>query len=103
MQYPDFTRWSPQELQKAELAAVDFINDNIGEIVGTFEKRVAIIKRLLALLKSDGIGFEQRMMYLSMVQELAEGLAESAREFFEIGCVPSVANMVQQIPGPSQS
>jgi len=103
MQYPDFTGWSPQELQKAELAAVDFLNDNIGEIVGTFEKRLAIIKRLLTLLKADGIGFEQRMMYLSMVQELAAGLADSAREFFEIGCVPSVANMVQQIPGPPQA
>lgn len=97
MQYPDFTKWSAQELQKAELAAMDFLKDNITEIAETFEKRLKIIQRILGLLKTEGISFEQRMMYLSMIQELATGLGDSAREFFEIGCVPSVANMVQQI------
>ena len=97
MQYPDFTKWSAQELQKAELAAMDFLNDNITEIAETFEKRLKILQRILGLLKTEGISFEQRMMYLSMIQELATGLGDSAREFFEIGCVPSVANMVQQI------
>lgn len=95
MEYPDFTKWSAQELQKAELAAVDFLNDNIVDIAGTFEKRLTIIRRMVGLLKSEGVGFEQRMMYLTMIEELSQGLAESAREFFDIGCVPSVANMLK--------
>ena len=95
MEYPDFAKWSPQELQKAELAAVDFLNDNVHDIAGTFEKRLAIIKRIVGLLKSEGVGFEQRMMYLTMIEELSSGLGQSAREFFEIGCLPSVANMLK--------
>ena len=96
MEYPDFSKWSPQELQKAELAAVDFLNDNVADIAGTFEKRLVIIRRIVGLLKSEGVSFEQRMMYLSMIEELSNGLGESAREFFEIGCIPSVANLLKQ-------
>lgn len=96
MEYPDFSKWSPQELQKAELAAVDFLNDNVADIAGTFEKRLTIIKRIVGLLKSEGVSFDQRMMYLSMIEELSNGLGESAREFFEIGCIPSVANLLKQ-------
>jgi len=95
MEYPDFAKWSPQELQKAELAAVDFLNDNVHDIAGTFEKRLAIIKRIVGLLKAEGVGFEQRMMYLTMIEELSAGLGQSAREFFEIGCLPSVANLLK--------
>lgn len=96
MEFPDFTKWSPQELQKAELAAVDFLNDNVVDIAGTFEKRLAIIKRIVGLLKTNGVTFEQRMMYLTMIEELSLGLSHSAHEFFDIGCGPSVANMLKE-------
>jgi hypothetical protein len=96
MEYPDFTSWSAQELQKAELAAVDFLNDNIVDIANTFEKRLLIIKRIVGLLRSEGVPFEQRMMYLTMIEELSQGLGQSAREFFDIGCIPSVANMLRR-------
>ena len=35
------------------------------------------------------------MMYLTMIEELSAGLGQSAREFFEIGCLPSVANLLK--------
>ena len=94
---PDFTKWSPQELQKAESAAISFLNNNIGEIAETFEKRVRLIRQVSARMKSDGVGFEERMMCLSIIQELSQGLEESAREFFEIGCQPSVAKMMTDL------
>jgi hypothetical protein len=96
MEYPDFDKWSQQELRKAELAAVDFLNDNIVDIAETFDKRLQILRRIVSLLKSEGIPFEQRMMYLTMIDELSHGLGQSAREFFDIGCIPSVANMLKQ-------
>lgn len=93
---PDFTRWSPRELQKAESAAIEFLNDNISAIASTFEKRLSLLSRITHRLKSAEAGFEERMMCLSMIQELSQGLEESAREFFEIGCQPSVANMMRR-------
>ena len=45
-------------------------------------------------MKSASVGFEERMLCLSMIQELSQGLEESAREFFEIGCQPSVARIM---------
>jgi hypothetical protein len=92
---PDFTNWSPRELQKAEAAAIEFLNSNITDIANTFEKRLSLLSRVTARLKSAESGFEERMMCLSTIQELAQGLEESAREFFEIGCQPSVANLIR--------
>ena len=92
---PDFSSWSTNELRNAEAAAVDFLNANIGQIATTFEKRIKLIRRVTAQMKDDGAGFEERMICLSMIQELSVGIGESAREFFEIGCQPRVANIVR--------
>ena len=92
---PDFTKWSARELQNAEVAAIDFLNDNVVDIAVTFEKRLGLMRRVAARMKSTEAGFEERMMCLSMIQELGQGLGESAKEFFEIGCQPSVANIVR--------
>ena len=94
---PDFTRWSPVELQRAQTAAIEFLNQNVTEIAVTFEKRLAIISQVIRRMKSANIGFEERMLCLSMIQELSQGLQESAREFFEIGCQPSVASLVKSL------
>ena len=93
---PDFTRWSPHELQKAQCAAIDFLNGNIGEIALTFEKRLSLIRQVTVRMKSADIGFEERMICLATIQELSQGLEESAREFFEIGCNPTVAHTVNR-------
>ncbi|MDQ6760259.1 MAG: hypothetical protein M3Z32_10410 [Acidobacteriota bacterium] len=92
---PDFAKWSDRELQNAENAAIHFLNQNIGDIAVTFEKRLRLIHRLAVRMKCARTGFEERMMCLSMIQELAQGLGDSAQEFFEIGCQPSVANIVR--------
>lgn len=92
---PDFTRWSSLELSKAEAAAIDFVNNNASEIAGTFESRICILQALAKGLKSKRLTFEDRMVYLSMIQELAQGLEQSAGEFFEIGCQPRVARMMR--------
>ncbi|MGI8428185.1 MAG: hypothetical protein ACR2OB_02530 [Solirubrobacteraceae bacterium] len=93
---PDFDQWLPHELRAAEAAAIEFLNDNIVDIATTFEKRLGLLQRVTAQLKADGTAFEERMMCLSMIQELAQGLEESAQEFFDIGCQPSVANIVRK-------
>ena len=92
---PDFTKWSSRELRNAEVAAIDFLNDNIESIAATFEKRLGLMRRTAARMRSSEAGFEERMMCLSMIQELAQGLADSAQEFFEIGCQTSVANILR--------
>lgn len=93
---PDFSRWSARELQKAEIAAIEFLNGNIQDIATTFDQRLNLMRRVTARMKSPDAGFEERMMCLSMIQELSAGLQESASEFFEIGCQPSVANLMRR-------
>lgn len=93
---PDFNRWSPQELQRAEAAAIDFLNTNIGDIALTFEKRLKLLRNVTSRMRCEDACFEERMLCLSMIQELSQGLEESAREFFEIGCQPSVAHLMKR-------
>lgn len=92
---PDYGSWTPRELKEAESAAIAFLNDNIEGIADTFDKRASMIRRVIGMMRSGDATFEERMMYLSLLQEIAASLSESARDFFEIGCVPRVANMVR--------
>ena len=92
---PDFTRWSPQELRKAEAAAMDFLNEHIVEIAQTFEKRLKLIRRVSARMTAEDACFEERMLCLSVIRELSQSLEQSASEFFEIGCQPAVAKLVR--------
>ncbi len=92
---PDFNSWSIQELHNAETAAIEFLNDNIGDIADTFDKRLALMRRVSLMMRSPDSGFEERMLYLSLLQEISQSVTESAREFFEIGCGPRVASIVR--------
>jgi len=92
---PDFASWTPRQLEEAENAAIKFLNENIEGIAETFDKRASLIRRVIALMRSGDATFEERMMYLSLLQEIANSVSESARDFFEIGCVPRVAHMIK--------
>lgn len=94
---PNFNRWSPRELQRAEAAAIEFLNANIGDIAQTFDRRLRLLRNVVTRMRCEDAGFEERMLCLSMIQELSQGLEESAREFFEIGCQPSVASLMKGI------
>jgi hypothetical protein len=96
---PDFGSWTPRELELAEVAAIDFLNENIDGIAETFDKRASLIRRVIAMMRSADATFEERMMYLSLLQEIAASVSESARDFFEIGCQPRVAHIVGEEPG----
>jgi hypothetical protein len=92
---PDFGSWTPRDLERAENAAIEFLNQNIDGIAETFDKRASLIHRVIVMMRSGDATFEERMMYLSLLQEIAASVSESARDFFEIGCVPREAHTVR--------
>jgi catabolite regulation protein CreA len=92
---PDFGSWTPRQLAAAENAAIEFLNQNINGIADVFDKRASLIRRVITMMRSGDATFEERMMYLSLLQEIAASVSESARDFFEIGCVPHVAHIVR--------
>src|SRR5579884_1522672 len=92
---PDFDRWSPQELQRAERAAMAFLDENIRDIADTLDRRIALLRRLTGLMRSSEATFDDRMLYLSMVEEIAISVGDSARDFFDLGSGPRVARLVR--------
>ena len=93
--FPDFERWSPQELQQAERVAMDFLTENIDGIADTFEQRIGLLRRLTGMLRDSETPFEDRMMYLSLLGEIATSVSDSARDFFNIGAGPGVAKIIR--------
>jgi hypothetical protein len=74
-----------------ESAEMEFLNANAGEIADAFDKRLRLIRQITARMKGPGIGFEERVICLSMIQELSHGLEESARELYQISAPASLA------------
>lgn len=95
--FPEYERWSPQELQQAERVAMEFLNENMAGIADTFDQRIALLRRLTGMLRSGDVSFEDRMLYLSLVQEIATSVSDSARDFFNIGCGPQVARIIRNV------
>jgi hypothetical protein len=48
------------------------------------------------MMRDSEATFEDRMLYLSLLEEIAVSVRESAHEFFEIGCIPRVASIVRE-------
>jgi hypothetical protein len=94
-EFSDYERWSPQELRKAEQVAMEFLQENVPGIADTFDQRIALLRRLVGMLRSDEASFEDRMLYLSLLDEIATSISESAREFFNIGSGPRVAKLIR--------
>ena len=97
---PDFSeyeRWSAQELQQAERVAMDFLNENMSGIADTFDQRIALLRRLVGMLRASSTTFEDRMLYLSLLHEIATSVSDSARDFFDIGCGPHVARIIRNV------
>ena len=78
-------------MQMNGTAEVEFLNANAGEIADAFDKRLRLIRHITARMKEEGVGFEERIVCLSMIQELSQGLEESARELYQISTPPSFA------------
>lgn len=95
-EFSDFERWSPQELRRAERVAMEFLQENIAGIADTFDQRIGLLRRLTGMLRSDEAGFEDRMLYLSLLDEIATSISESARDFFNIGSGPRVAKLIRE-------
>lgn len=95
-EFSDFERWSPQELQRAERVAMEFLDENIQGIADTFDQRIALLRRLTGMLRSGDCSFEDRMLYLSLLEEIATSVSDSARDFFNIGSGPRVAKLIRE-------
>ena len=93
----DFSRWSPGQLQRAETAAGAFLKGNISQIAYDFEKRLALIRQVTERMRMKDVSFEERVICLSMIEELSKGMEQTAHDLFELAVQPSVANMVHDI------
>jgi hypothetical protein len=94
-EFSDFERWSPQELRQAERVAMEFLQENVAGIADTFDQRIGLLRRLTGMMRSEDSTFEDRMLYLSLLDEIATSISESARDFFNIGSGPRVAKLIR--------
>ena len=93
-EFADFSLWSSGQLQRAETAASAFLKGNISQIAYNFEKRLGLIRQVTDRMRMKNVSFEERVICLSMIEELSKGMEQTAHDLFELAVQPSVANMV---------
>lgn len=93
----DFSCWSPGQLQRAETAAGAFLKTNMGKIAHDFEMRLRLIRQVTDRMRMANVSFEERMICLSMIEELSKGMEQTAHDLFELGVQPTVANMMHDL------
>ena len=71
----NYSRWSREELQKAETTARRFLEDNAAPIADTMRAKMRFMELLIHRLSLPGTSLDQRLDCLARLGEIAENAA----------------------------
>ena len=93
-----YGKWSPEELQKAESTACEFLEENSLQIADTMRAKVRFLETLLQRLSLKKTTFADRLDYLARISEIARLIEDDADGFFELASQPLVARILGTVP-----
>lgn len=89
-----YSRWTQGELQKAEVTATRFLEDNSNQIAETLRAKVRFIEALIDRLGSKKTTLDQRLDCFARISEISDLLKEDADGFFSLASQPVVARIL---------
>ena len=93
----NFSRWSNEELQKAESTATRFLEDNGAQIAETLQAKVRFVEILIERLKSKNVPLDDRLDCFARISEIADLIKEDADGFFALASQPLVARILSKV------
>jgi len=90
----NYSRWSPEELRRAEATAGRFLEDNAAQIAQTLRAKVTFLEQMIQRLGQKEASLDQRLDCFARVSEIAKLLEEDANNFFDLASQPIVARML---------
>ncbi len=92
-----FSRWSREELERAEATAGQFLEDNGPQIAETLRSKIRFVEVLIQRLSSRGTTLDQRLECFARISEIADLLKEDTDGFFELASQPMVARILSTV------
>ena len=90
----DYSKWSEEELRRAESEADRFLNENEGQIRENLEAKLALLDRLVRSLGGQQMSLDERLDCFARIAEAAGALEEDAKGFFSLASEPVVARLL---------
>ena len=92
----NYSRWSQDDLRKAEATATQFLEDNAEQIAQTLRAKLTFLERMIERLGQKEASLDQRLDSFARVSEIARLLEEDANGFFDLASQPMVARMLSR-------
>lgn len=92
----DYSKWSEEELRRAESEADRFLNENEGQIRENLEAKLALLDRLMRRLDGQRVSLDDRLDCFARIAEAAGALEEDAKGFFSLASEPVVARLLRR-------
>jgi hypothetical protein len=93
----DYTKWSLDELRKAESVAQKFLTDNGPQIWENFCRKLEALDVLVTCLKNKNITLDQRLDCFARIAEISQAMKDDAEGFFELASEPVVARILSNV------
>jgi hypothetical protein len=92
-----FSRWSQEELRKAEATAGQFLEQNRTQIAETLRAKANFVEMLIQRLNSKDTNLDQRLECFARISEIATLIKEDTDGFFELASRPVVARILSSV------
>ena len=90
----DYSKWSEEELRRAESEADRFLNENQAQIRENLEAKLATLDRLVKRLGGQPMSLDDRLDCFARIAEASGALQEDAKGFFSLASEPVVARLL---------
>ena len=93
-----YSKWSREELRKAEATASQFLEENSSQIADTMRAKAKFLETLIQRISMKKTTFDDRLEYFARVSEIARLIQDDADGFFELASQPVVARILGTVP-----
>ncbi len=90
----NYSRWSQDDLRKAEATASQFLEENAQQIAQTLRAKLTFLEHMIERLGQKDASLDQRLDCFARVSEIAQLLEEDANGFFDLASQPMVARLL---------
>jgi hypothetical protein len=96
----NYSKWSKEELRKAETTAKRFLEDNGDQISETLKAKVKYLSLLINRLATRKCSLDDRLDCFARIAEISQLLKDDAEGFFELASQPVVAQIINTVKSP---
>ena len=94
----NYSKWSKDELKRAESTATQFLEQNGPQITETFRAKMRCLEILVNRLNTKKLTLDQRLDCFARISEISSMMKDEAEGFFELASQPIVARILSSVP-----